>query len=63
MNQLRKIQTFRAILAFCGLETWRKAKMRPHVIYLKQDPIQGVFLIMVKNLRDDRGSLDKQLLP
>ena len=26
-------------------------------------PIQGVFLMMVKNLRDDRGPLDKQLLP
>ena len=25
--------------------------------------IQGVFLIMVKNLRDNRGPLDKQLLP
>ena len=25
--------------------------------------IQGVFLMMVKNLRDDRGPLDKQLLP
>ena len=25
--------------------------------------VQGVFLMMVKSLRDDRGPLDKQLLP
>ena len=28
-----------------------------------QPVIHGVFLMMVKNLRDDRGPLNKQLLP